>query len=147
MLEFFATTSNRKRTVIFLGLSGALVVGAALVGIDDNPPGLVLGYLSAIFFIIALVHPWKHPRNYWRLTYGSVLAFALFVVLHNAFEVLASQVGTSSLNNLLEVVGGAAFLVATLICPPALLVGAFGVLVTSRRERHSHPGGAAGTAS
>ena len=146
MLESFATPSNRKRTAIFLGLSGVLAVGAAFVGISDNPPGLVLSYISATLFIVALVHPWKHPRNYWLLISGSVLAFVLLVVLHNAFDALAS--GSSGVaDDLLEGVGTAAFLVATLICPPALLVGAFGALVTSRRERHSHPGGAAGTVS
>jgi len=141
MLEAFSTPRNRNRTFILLGISAVLVTAAAIVGISDNPPGLILTYLSAITLVVAFVHPWKASQQFRRLLYASGLGFIVFVILHNVFDALAAAAGASGLvGDLLEIAGAAFFVVATLLCPPGLLVGAVGAVVMSMRERHSRPG-------
>jgi hypothetical protein len=147
MLEALSTTRNRNRTFILLGICGVLAATAATMGISDNPPGLLMAYLSATTLVVAFVHPWKASQPFRRLLYTSGLGFVLFAVLHNVFEGLAATTGASGLvGDLLDVAGGAFFGIATLLCPPGFLVGAVGAVAMSIRERHSHPG-AAGTAA
>ena len=141
MLEAFSTPRNRNRTVILFAICGMLAVAAAAVGISDNPPGLLLAFLSASAFIVAFVHPWRASKHFQRLIYVSVLGFIVFAVLHNVFEGIASKAGVSGLvHDLLSGAGVVLFLVAILLCPPGLLVGAVGAIVMSRRERRSQPG-------
>jgi hypothetical protein len=65
-----------------------------------------------------------------------VLGFVLFVVLHNVFEALAGMVeDIAVLHGLLEGLGGAAFILATLICPPAFLVSVVALVVALTRNR------------
>jgi hypothetical protein len=145
MLDAFSTPRNRNRTFIFLGIGAVFAVAAAAAGIDDNPRGLLMAYLSAISFVVAFVHPWKASQHFRRLLYASVLGFVVFGVLHNVFEALASTAGAASLGrDLLDGAGAAFFIVATLLCPPGFLVGAVGAIVMSIQERHPHSG-AAGT--
>ena len=138
MLGAFSTPRNRNRTSILLMICGVLALGAAVVGIDDNPPGLLLAYLSAAAFTVALVHPWRATRNFSMLMLASVLGFLVFGFLHNAFHGLASVAGSSGgAHDLLSGVGVVFFLIAVLLCPPAFLVGAVGAMVMSRRNRES----------
>ena len=141
MLKAFSTPYNRKRTFVLFAICGVLAVAAAIVGISDNPPGLLLAFLSATAFIVAFVHPWRASKHFRRLVYASVLGFIMSAVLHNVFEGVASTAGVSGLlRALLSGAGVAFFLIAILLCPPGLLVGAVGAIVMSRRERHSQPG-------
>ena len=59
MLEAFSTPRNKNRTFILLGISAVLVAAAAIVGISDNPAGLIMAYLSATSLVVAFVHPWS----------------------------------------------------------------------------------------
>jgi hypothetical protein len=66
-----------------------------------------------------------------------VLGFLLFAVLHNVFEALAGIADhIAVLHGLLEGLGVVAFLLATLLCPPAILVSvvALVVLIWDRRR-------------
>ena len=141
MLEAFSTRRNKNRMFILFAVCGVLAAAAAAVGISDNPPGLLLAFLSASAFVVAFVHPWRASKQFQRLIYASGLGFIVFAVLHNVFEGVASKAGVSGLvHGLLGGAGVACFLVAILLCPPGLLVGAVGAIVMSRRERHSQPG-------
>lgn len=141
MLEALSTPSNRNRTIILFAICSVLAVAAATVGISDNPPGLLLMFLSASAFIVAFVHPWRASKHFQRLIYASGLGFIVFAVLHNVFEGVASKAGVSGLvHDLLSGAGVAFFLIAILLCPPGLLVGVVGAIVMSRRGRHSQPG-------
>ena len=143
MLEAFSTPRHRNRTFILLGIAGVLAVAAAAVGIDDNPPGLLMAYLSATSFVVAFVHPWKASQHFRRLLFASGLGFVVFVPLHLVLENLATTAGASGLGHgLIAGAGAAFFVVGTLLCPPAILVSAVGALVMSRREGHSRPGAA-----
>jgi hypothetical protein len=135
MLEAFSTPRDRNRAFILLGASAVLAAAAAAVGIDDNPPGLLLAFLSGCALVVAFVHPWKTSKQFVRLIYASLLVFVVSVVLHNVFEGVASRVGVSGLaQGLLGWAGGAFFLIATMVCPAVLVVGLVGAVVMSIRK-------------
>ena len=140
MIKPLSTTRNRNRTFILFAVCGVLAITAAAIGIDDNPPGLLLAFLSATAFVLAFVHPWRTSKQFRYLIYASVLGFIVFAVLHNVFDFVAWKLGGSGLiPGLLNGASAAFFLVATLLCPPGLLVGAIGAVVMFRQERRSQP--------
>jgi hypothetical protein len=64
------------------------------------------------------------------LTCGYAAAgFLAGVLLHNLFYALASMTASAFLGGLLAFLEGAFFILAVLVCPLALLVGALGTLV------------------
>ena len=139
MIKALSTTRNRNRTFILFAVCGVLAITAAAIGIDDNPPGLLLVFLSATAFILAFVHPWRTSKQFRSLIYASVLGFIVFGILHNVFDFVAWKLGGSGLvPGLLNGASGAFFL-AILLCPPGLLVGAIGAVVMFRQERRSQP--------
>jgi len=130
--------NHRKRTSILLTICVLLGIAAAAVGIDDNPPGILLAFLSASAFVTAFVHTWRTSKQFLHLILGSIFGLVVFAVLHNVFDIVASKPGLSGLvPGLLTGASTAFFLVATLLCPSALLVGAVGAVVMYRREHHS----------
>ncbi len=138
MIGAFSTASNRKRTFILFAACGVLAIAAKAIGIDDNPPGLLLAFLSASAFVLAFVHPWRTSKQFLYLILASVLGFIVFVLLHNAFDFVASELGGSGIvPGLLDIISTAFFIFATLLCPPGLLVGVIGGAVMYIRERHS----------
>lgn len=138
MLEALSISRNRNRTFVLLAICGMLALAAAAVGIDDNPPGLLLAFFSAAAFTVAFVHPWRATKNFKILMLASGLGLVVFGFLHNAFHALASVAGSSGLtHDLLSGAGVAFFLIAILLCPPAFLVGAVGAIVMSRMEPKS----------
>ena len=139
MLEAFSTP-HRRRTLLLIVVCGVLAAVAGAVGIDDKPLGLLLAFLSATALVLAFVHPWRTSRQFRRLVYASGLGFVALAVLSNVGEAVASKVGVQGpVEGLLNGVGAVFFLIAILLCPPGLLVGVIGAVVTSRRERHSRP--------
>ena len=136
MIDALSTPHNRIRTLILLAICGLSAIAAAVVGIDDNPPGILLAFLAATAFVLAFVHPWRTSRQFRRLLYTSALGFVVAGLLHNVFEAIASNRGGSSLvQDLLSGVGAVLFLIAVLVWPPGMLVGAVGAVVMSIRNR------------
>ena len=142
MIDILSTPHNRIRTLILLVICGLSAIAASVVGIDDNPPGILLAFLAATAFVLAFVHPWKTSRQFRRLLYASALGFVVFGLLHIVCEAIASNGGGSGLvQDLLNGVGAVLFLIAVLICPPGMLVGAVGAVVMSiKNRRRSTPG-------
>jgi hypothetical protein len=141
MLEAFATPHNRTRAFIYLAACCALAVGAAVVGISDNPPGIALAFLSAAALILAFAHPWRTAKRFRHLFYAAGAGFIVFAILHNLFDFFAAKSsGSALLHGVFTAADVAFFLVAILICPPALLIGFVGSLAMSIRNRHSHAG-------
>ncbi|MFC1572061.1 hypothetical protein ACFL6M_00525, partial [Candidatus Eisenbacteria bacterium] len=127
-------------TFVFLAICCAAAIAAALVGISDNLPGILLALGAAIALVLAAVHPWRSAKRFGLLLCVAVLGFVLFGVLHNVFEGVADRVeGVAALRILLQGLGVVAFLLAILICPPAILVGAVGAIVMYIRNRHRPP--------
>lgn len=124
--------------MVLLAICGMLAFAAVAVGVDDNPPGLLLAILSAVTFTIAFVHPWRASANFRRLMYASGIGFLACGILHNVFEAVATGAVSSGLaHDLMSGAGVVFFLVAILLCPPAFLVSAIGAIVMSRRARSS----------
>lgn len=130
MLDALSTPENRRVTLIFLAVCCIAGIAAAIVGVDDNPPGISLAFLSATALVLACVHPWRTARRFGILLVASILAFVIFVILHNLMDVLADKVVAGGVVHIaLQSVGVGAFLLAILVCPPAIVVGAVGSIV------------------
>ena len=136
MLEALSTPRNRKMTVVFLAIAAVLAAAAGIVGISDNPPGILLAYGAAAALVLAFVHPWRTSRQFRYFFYISFVGFALLVVVHNVFEVVAGRMGGPAfVVAVLQGIQVAAFLIAILICPPALVIGAVGAVIMWIRNR------------
>jgi hypothetical protein len=136
MLEALSNPRNRTLTFVFLAICCASATVAIIVGISDNPPGIFLAFGAATAFVLAFVHPWRTAKKFRLLLYASVLSFVILGILHNVFEGVASTIeGAGALQILLQGLGVTAFLIAVLICPPAILVGVVGSIVMFIRNR------------
>ena len=136
MLKAISTPQDRSRTVLLLTVAVCFGVAAALVGLDDNPPGLLLAVLSATTCGVAVVHPWRSPQSFRRLAYSSIAGFLVSVFLHNALYAAASVPGVPALAR--ELFSGASvlfFFGAILVFPPLFVVGVVGALVAVSRGR------------
>jgi hypothetical protein len=93
---------------------------------------MVLCFLLGLALLILSVR-WKQRtllRTFWILAGASTAGFAVGSVLHNAFYALATVTGKwPILNAAMEVLEVAFFLIATLLCPVAFLVGTVGAIV------------------
>jgi hypothetical protein len=142
MLQAF-TRPNRRLTIGLFVLCSGLAIAAALVGLADNPPGLLLALLAGMAAVAAFVHPWRTVNQFWYLAFYSVLGLVLFGVLHNVFEALAHHRTGALSKYALEPLAVTTFLVAIFVCPAAFLVGIIGTLITFIRSRRHPPGSAA----
>jgi hypothetical protein len=139
MIDAFSTPKNRTRAFFLLAASCVLAIGAAVIGISDNPPGIALAFLSAAALILAFVHPWRSVKQFWHLFRAAGLGLIAFAVLHILFDFFAAKsVGAAFLHDVLNSAGAASLLVAILICPPGLFIGAAGALAMFLWNRHSH---------
>jgi hypothetical protein len=138
VLDALATAHNRRTTLLLSAAAAALVLAALLVGVSDNPPGLVLAALAAVTLLVAAVHPWRAPRRFVLLFLASVLGFVVMVVLHNLLDGVAGLLAENNvLRALVEGMGVVAFLLAIFVLPAAAVVGASGALIMLARERWS----------
>lgn len=127
--------STLPTRLIFIGCAVVLLAAAILVGIADNPPGLLLAFASSILAVLALTTGWHHPRKHFYLFVGSFLAFAVTAVLHNVFEAAASVAGVPWLKAAGGAIGATFFLIAIFLCPAGMAVGAVGGIASMfRRE-------------
>jgi hypothetical protein len=131
MLEAVSTPHNRTIFLVLLAICVLLGACAALVGIDDNPPGIFLAFGAAAALVLALVHPWRSVKRYALLLLTSLLGIVLCGVLHNVFEAAEAPI----VQIVLQSLAVSTFLVAVLIGPPAVLVGVLGVFVMYIRGR------------
>ena len=136
MIEALSTHRNRVLTVVVLAIAAAFAAAAGLVVINDNPPGILLAYGAAAVLILAVVHPWRTSKKFRYLLYGSFVGFFVFAFVHNVFEVVAERMGGPGfLYAVLQGIQVAAFLIAVLVCPPALVIAAVGAVVMAIRNR------------
>ena len=128
-----ARTTLPLRLTLLVG--AAVLLGAALVvGISDNPPGILLAFLSSIAVVTAFAVGLRTKRQFAILLLGSLLFFVLAALLHNVFEAAASVAGASWLKASGEAVGVAFFLVAIFLCPAGIVVGFIGLIVKAWRR-------------
>ena len=119
---------KQKTTYIYLSISIVLIFLALIVGIDDNPPGIIILYLGSIVLVIAFTHKWQKAKPYLFLLLFSLLGLVISGILHNVFEAIGGE-GT-----ILGIVGAVFFLIAIFICPACLIVGIVGSIVRTFKK-------------
>jgi hypothetical protein len=132
-----STPSNRNKTFILLAICALLAIASAAVGIDDNPPGILLAFLSATAFVLAFVHPWRTARKFMFLTLASIIGFVLYIILNIILDTAAQNpAATSALQDLLNspIVNALSIIIA-MICAAAIIVGAVGSVAMFIRNR------------
>lgn len=118
---------RRKTTYIYLLLSILSMLAALVVSISDNPPGIVLSFISSILLVLAFTHTLSNVKSYLILMLISLAGFVVAAILHNVFE----AVGKGSF---IEVIGVFFFLVAIFICPAGVVIGIGGMISRALRK-------------
>lgn len=137
MKRFLSQLGSRRRltTLLFLAIGAAALIVAFAVGIADNPTGLALVYGAVTAFLLAWVHPWRSIRRFLVLLGASLFGFPIAVFLHNLLyalaELLSEFVGLAQVLGFLEAVF---FIVAVVVCPPGIAVGAVGAAILGIRH-------------
>jgi hypothetical protein len=123
--------------LMFLGAGCITLAAGLLVGISDNPPGLILIYLSCASFILVFAHRWRTVRPF-RILF--IAGFPIAAVLHNLLYGVAEMAKEVALvKTVAEALHVTFFLIAILLCPVGVLIGAVGGLITWRRTRKALP--------
>ena len=123
------TIFKDKHTYIYLALGVISLVLAAIIGISDNPPGIILSFLGSVFFILIFTHKWQKPKPYIILLITSLMGFVVSIILHNVFEAVGKE-------TILELVGVFFFLLAIFLCPAGIIVGGIGSLVKLYKQEN-----------
>jgi uncharacterized membrane protein (UPF0136 family) len=137
MIAAFSIPQNRIKTLVLLAVCGLLAIAAAAVGVDDNPPGVLLAFLAATAFVLAFVHPWRTARKFVLLLLASVLGFVLYIALNIILDTAAQDPATAgALQDLLQspVVEALSVIIA-ILCPAAFIIGAVGSVAMFMRNR------------
>lgn len=117
---------------VLIGVGFGVGLAAIFLGVADNPPGIILMYLSLICLAGAWVWNLPAPKDYWTILFLSLGAFPVGVVLHNLFYGLADLAfGIPVLVGILEFFHVIFFLVAVVAVGPAALVGLVGGIISS----------------
>lgn len=134
--KFIGDKSNLKMTLIFLSLSIILIIAALIVGVADNPPGIVLLYAGTFALILTITHHWREVKQFTILTLASIIGIPIFIVLHNLCEVLGKKsADIVVLYYLLTGLSVISFLLALIVCPAGLIIGIIGIIVLSIKSR------------
>jgi hypothetical protein len=137
MISAFSTPQNRNMMLILLAICGLLAIAAVAVGIDDNPPGILLAFLAAIAFVLAFVHPWRTAKKFMFLLLASVVGFVLYIILNIILDTVAQNPATSgALQDLLQSpVLDAISIIIAMICSAAFIIGVVGSVAMFIRNR------------
>ena len=119
---------KQKTTYIYLATSLVLIIIGLIVGIDDNPPGIIIFFLGSIVLVIAFTHNWQRAKPYLFLVLFSLLGLVISGILHNFLEAIGGE-GT-----FLGIIGAVFFLIALFICPACLVVGIVGSIVKTFKK-------------
>ena len=117
---------------ILIALGFCTGLGAAFLGIADNPPGIALIYAAITFGAAAWVWNWRSPREFWTLLGLGLLSFPVGVVLHNMLYALGMViVGVPILSEVVGFLEAFFFIVAVLVAGPVAFVALIGGIYTS----------------
>jgi hypothetical protein len=126
MRELLRLKDNRRLriTLILLFIGCLLIAVAAIIGIPDNLPGILLCYAGVASVIYAFIHHWKENKRFVKLLVASIIGFIVFAILHNVLESTG-----------LEIIGAGFFLITIFVCPVTFLIGLVGILTTGGRKK------------
>ena len=117
---------------ILIVLAIGLGITAALIGVADNLPGIILIYLSLTCLAVAWVWNWGSPRDFWILLGLALLSFPVGVILHNMFYALGTVVSEIPvLAGLVGFLEAIFFLIAVIVAGPVGMVALAGGIFTS----------------
>jgi hypothetical protein len=124
-------------TIILLATCGLLAIAAAVVGIDDNLPGILLAFLAATAFVLAFVHRWRSAKKFMFLLLASILGFVLYIILNIILDTAAQDPASAgTLQDLLQSpILNAFSIIIAMICFAAFIVGAVGSITMFIRSR------------
>jgi len=129
---------NRKTTVILFSVSIVFIFFALIIGIDDNPPGILLIYLGSFALILTFIHHWRESKKFLILFVLSIFGAIIFGILHNLFDGLQIMTGEIIvLSQILVFLSVTSFLIALIVCPSGMLIGAFGSIAFYFKNRKS----------
>jgi hypothetical protein len=129
---------SKKPLVLFIAVGCIALTAGLVVGISDNPPGIILLYLASASFVLALAHRWRTVKSYVILLIASLVGFPVAAVLHNLLYALgevAKEVAV--VKTAAEALHVTFFLIAILLCPVGVLIGGAGGLFTWMRKRRA----------
>ena len=124
---------EHRKSFILIAFGILALIAALIVGISDNPPGIILLFISSILLVLAFTYNLKTTKSYLILLASSIIGFVLFAVLHNILEHFVD--GTPW-----GFVAAFFFLVALFICPAGTLVGIVGTIVNLIKGRRATAG-------
>ncbi|MCP5063285.1 MAG: hypothetical protein GY936_12575 [Ignavibacteriae bacterium] len=128
-IKFSAYQQNKKLSLVFLYIFVVLAILASIIGISDNPSGIIILYLGIASLILSFIHHWQSTRKFIILLTVIIITFVISAILHNLLEVVAEKYITLSLlKELVSGLGVLFFIVAVLICPPAILISIIGAV-------------------
>jgi len=141
MIDAFSTRSNRIKTLILLVICCLSAIVSTVVGIDENPPGILLALLAAVTFVLAFSHPWRTARKFMFLLLAAVLGFVLFIVVSIVSDsIVQNPASSDALQNLIESpVNEALSIIFAMLCMATFLVGVVGAVVMFIRSRSQKP--------
>jgi len=141
MIDAFSTRSNRIKTLILLVICCLSAIASTVVGIDENPPGILLALIAAVTFILAFSHPWRTARKFMVLLLAAVLGFVLFIIVSIVSDsIVQNPASSDALQNLIESpVNEALSIIFAMLCSAAFLVGVAGAVVMFIRSRSQKP--------
>jgi hypothetical protein len=126
IITYLKTQIKRPWTIQLIGAGLAMLVVAAIVGVSDNPPGLIIAFIAMILLGFSLVHHWREPRLFGTLLAVSAISFPVLVLLHNVFDGINQQIGSIIVvNQLLEGFAVISFLAAIFLAPAGIAIGIF----------------------
>jgi len=137
MIDAFSTPRNRIKTLILLVICCLSAIASTVVGIDENPPGILLALFAAVTFVLAFSHPWRTARKFMFLLLAAVLGFVLFIVVSIVSDFIVQNPASSdALQNLIESpVNEALSIIFAMLCSATFLVGVVGAVVMFIRSR------------
>ena len=137
MIGALSTRSNRIKTLILLVICCLSAIASTVVGIDENPPGILLALLAAVTFVLAFSHLWRTARKFMFLLLAAVLGFVLFIIVSIVSDsIVQNPASSDALQNLIQSpVNEALSIISAMLCSAAFLVGVVGAVVMFIRSR------------
>ena len=79
---------NKIELVVYSVLLIGSVITASIIGISDNPPGIIFAFIAVMVPIVAWTRTWRKLKSFLILAGVSIVGFFVFAVLHNVFDYL-----------------------------------------------------------
>lgn len=124
LISMIQAQIKRQGTKTLLATGAILILLAILIGIADNPPGIILTYGGVFFVFLAFVHHWREAGVYGTLLAVAVVSFPVLILLHNIFDTLVDKTGgIPVLDQLLFGFSVIFFLGAVFVAPVGIVIG------------------------